>query len=190
MATVEITQAPLSSDSRVPESELLYEIVNGQRVECPPMGVKDNLIAAAIQDALAEWNANPRRGWVTREDLFQLTGELQRRPDVAFVAFADWPHDEAPDAEAWSIPPTLAVEVVSRWNSARDVQEKISEYFEASTKKVWVVYPSQKNVYCYDGVTDVRVIDRNGTIDGGNLLPGFSVTVESLFATLKKPKSN
>ena len=108
---------------------------------------------------------------------------------MAFVEFEDWPHDEVPDAEAWSIPPTLAVEVISRWNIARDVQAKIAEYFTAGSKAVWVVYPSQKNVYCYDSVTDVRVIDRNGIIDGGNLLSGFSVAVQSLFATLKKPNS-
>ena len=189
MSTINITQPNLVSDSGLSDSDVLYEIVNGLHVECPPMGVSDNLIAAAIQHALSRWNENPRMGWVTREDLFQLTDGLKRRPDVAFVAFDDWPHDEVPDAEAWSIPPTLAVEVISRWNIARDVQAKIAEYFAAGTKTVWVVYPSQKNVYCYESVTDVRVIDRNGTIDGGDVLPGFAVTVESLFATLKKPRS-
>lgn len=45
--------------------------------------------------------------------------------------------------------PNLAVEVVSRTDSADHVVDKVAEYFHAGVERVWVVLPSQEHVYVY-----------------------------------------
>jgi len=191
-STVDVptSQAPPPVDaegSALPDSDDLYEVVNGQHVEGPPTGTAENVIALQLEVELEQWNREHVLGWVTREDLFSLAEGLKCRPDVAFVAFDRWPHAEVPDAEAWETAPTLAVEVISRSNTACDGQARIGDYFQAGTNLVWIIYPRQRKVYCFQSPLDVRVVDEQGTIDGGNILPGFFVPVKRLFDSLKQP---
>lgn len=46
---------------------------------------------------------------------------------------------------------------------------------------VWVVYPEQKQVYVMSRSGEDRVLSAGEVLDAPDLLPGFSVAVESLF---------
>jgi hypothetical protein len=46
---------------------------------------------------------------------------------------------------------------------------------------VWVVYPELRRVCVYESPTLIRVLATNGTLDGGKVLPGFQLRVDSLF---------
>jgi Uma2 family endonuclease len=43
--------------------------------------------------------------------------------------------------------PNLAVEVVSRSDSVDSIIDKVAEYFHAGVELVWVMFPSQEQVY-------------------------------------------
>src|SRR4051794_13502325 len=98
-----------------------YEIINGKRVELPPMGTYQSLLASLIVEKLAPFVRQNKLGRAVAETLFQLSAErkLQRRPDVAFVSYARWPKSRrSPDTAAWDVIPDLAIEVNSSSNSA------------------------------------------------------------------------
>ena len=62
------------------------------------------------------------------ETLFLLDRSrgLKRRPDVAFVSAKRWSlKREVPGTESWDVIPDLAVEVISKTNSANAVARKI-----------------------------------------------------------------
>ena len=83
----------------------------------------------------------------------------------------------------WNIVPDLAVEITSPTNSFHEITEKISEYFEVGSKQVWVVNPSQRNVYVYESETTVRILQLGDTLTAETLLPGFEITLHDLFET-------
>jgi Uma2 family endonuclease len=80
--------------------------------------------------------------------------------------------------------PDLAVEVVSPANSASALQAKIVEYFEKGARQVWIIYPTSRTLYLYTALKRVRILDANDTLEGGDLLPNFSLPIRELFSQL------
>jgi Uma2 family endonuclease len=177
MATASIPSAPaVAIDTR-------YEVVHGEIVELPPMGIYETWIASILHAQLHVFAAN-ELGRVVMEPLFDLTKIVgnKRRPDVAFVSYQRWPREEeVPQTEAWEVVPNLVVEVVSPSNSAHEVLDKMAEYFEAGVERVWVVYPTQRFVYLYTSPIDVKVVSTGGEISEEYLLPGFRLPLWVLF---------
>ncbi len=77
--------------------------------------------------------------------------------------------------------PELAVEVGSPSDSAEDLEIKVDQYLGAGAKQVWVLYPKTRKLYVYGGRQSV-VLKGDDLLDGGGLLPGFSVKVSELFS--------
>jgi Uma2 family endonuclease len=110
--------------------------------------------------------------------------DLQRRPDLAYVSYERWPRGKRPvPKDAWNVVPDLAVEVVSENNSASEIHTKIQDYFRSGVRLVWVVYPIEAQVYVYTSPTQIAVAHRTDCLDGGDVLPGFILPLEALFAT-------
>jgi Uma2 family endonuclease len=86
-----------------------------------------------------------------------------------------------PDVAAWPVVPNLTVDVVSPTNTAEDVLAKVRDYFRTGVQLVWVVYPEDESVYVYTSRTSVRILDRTGELDGGDVLPGFRLALAELF---------
>jgi len=77
--------------------------------------------------------------------------------------------------------PDLAVEVFSPSDSPAQLMRKIKQYLAAGAHTIWVVYPEQKQVHVIEAAGADRILDAADTLDCPELLPGFSVPVESLF---------
>jgi Uma2 family endonuclease len=180
----EVTMATASFTPGVADGDTLYEVVNGEIVELPPMGVLETLIASLICQHLQWYMAEARRGWVVQEMLFDFTRVLnkKRRPDLAFVSYDRWPEDKPVGSDdAWDVVPNLAVEVVSPTNTAGEVMDKLEDYFQAGIDRVWVVYPLQRIIYVYSSPSDVSVVDEHGDLTEPDLLPGFRLSMRTLF---------
>jgi Uma2 family endonuclease len=77
--------------------------------------------------------------------------------------------------------PNLAVEVVSPTNTADDVLGKLNDYFQAGVERVWVVYPSQRQIYVYASPTEPKVLTEDDDLTDEVLLPGFRLSLRTLF---------
>jgi len=192
MATATIpTTTPVSVPSSSPESlsleppgDILYEVVNGRIVELPPMGSYESDLAFFLASALDHVVKEKRLGKVVVELLFLIDVDqnLKRRPDLAFVSVARWPFGKwVPEGEAWDMVPDLAVEVFSKSNTGEEILEKVGEYFRTGTRLVWVVYPRVRQVYVYTSPTEVRILPESADIDGGEVVPGFRLSLNRLF---------
>jgi Uma2 family endonuclease len=177
-----VIQEP-SAASTMPPSDGLYEIINGKVVE-KSMGVYEVHVTNLIALFLGRFAFDHQLGNVESEMLFHFGGNSrsQRRPDIAFISYQRWPRGRRfPSENAFQVVPDLVVEVVSPTNSANEVEEKIVEYLEAGVRLVWVVYTNTSRIYVYDGSSTVRVVTRTGELDGGDVLPGFSLALSTLF---------
>jgi Uma2 family endonuclease len=163
--------------------ELLYEVVDGRRMELAPMGAHETLIASALMWFLQTFAKPQRLGRAAVETLFELAVGRERRPDVAFVSSQRWPPNRlAPRGDkAWKVIPNLAVEVVSPTNTADEALVKIHEYFQAGVELVWVIYPEPGEVYIYESPVIVSVLTGMDVLRGGKVLPGFQLPLAELF---------
>jgi Uma2 family endonuclease len=172
-----------------PRDDGLYEIVDGRRIESPPMSYHAALVAT---DLGAELSAHirqqaPRPCRAAIEALFRIPlakdSSRKRRPDIAFVSAERWPLDRPTSLrdDAWDVVPDLAVEVVSPTDFAWDLLDKFSEYFQAGVRLVWVVYPGRRCIHAYEAWNRIRVVTESDSLDGGAVLPGFQLPWNRLF---------
>ena len=59
---------------------------------------------------------------------------------------------------------------------------KLKDYFFAGVKLVWYVDPRKQTIEVYTSVQEVTILSIDDTLDGGTLLPGFSVPVRMLLS--------
>jgi Uma2 family endonuclease len=178
------TLDPSAAAVGVAREEPLYEVVNGQKVELPPMSIYAAWIASRLQSRIGPFAETHGLGTVVTEGLFILdpVKNLRRRPDVAFVSASNWPLDRPlPETGDWELIPDLAVEVVSPNDVFQDVLAKMREYYRLGVKQVWIVLPVDREIYVYDSPKDLRILTADDELDGGALLPALHLPVGSLF---------
>jgi Uma2 family endonuclease len=187
---------PEASGPHEPSSlieEPLYEVVNGKRVELPPLAISSIRVANTLGFFMESCARAERAGRVTVEMLHWLdeAAELKRRPDISYVSYERWPRNKAvTDDEAWDVVPDLAVEVVSPSVKADGLLEKVEEYFVAGVRLVWVVYPRRRVVHMFESFTQIKVTAEGQELDGGSILRGFRVPLVSLFEDLGAKEQN
>ena len=167
-----------------------YEVIDGIRVEREPMRAFETVLASWLCHLLNSFAAGKKLGLAVNETLFVLNASrnLQRRPDVAFVSYARWPAAIVARASAWDVVPDLAVEVVSPTNLAEEIDSKVTDYFQSGVRLVWVFYLDAGRVYIYQSPTQVSIVERTGTLDGGEVLPGFRLPIVQLYEAVTKPE--
>jgi len=161
-----------------------YEIIDGVKVEMPPMSADSQVLASRLSRHLSNFGVAKDLGEACTEVLFKLplAKDRNRKPDVAFVAYLRWPKGKPiPSTNVWNVLPELCVEVVSPNDLGDEIETKISEYFEAGVRLVWIVYPRQERFYIYDSPSQVRRLTRADTLDGSGVLPGFQLPLTELF---------
>lgn len=181
---VHLGVVPEAEDLYEDDNERLYEVIDGRKVDKPPMGNLQVLVAAILDQLLGGHARTHRLGRVVPEMLFKINplGGPQRRPDVAFVSYARWPKDRKVDStDGWDVVPDLAIEVVSPSHLAEAMIGKVREYFQAGVARVWVVYPIERVVYLYESPKMIQVLAEGDDLDGGDLLPGFRLPLAELF---------
>ena len=101
-----------------------------------------------------------------------------RPPDAAFVSLARMP--DVPVGFA-PVAPDLAVEVLSPDDTARDLDERLDDYFAAGTRAVWVIDPDRRTVAMHSATAPTRRLREPDTLDGADVVPGFAMPVRALF---------
>jgi Uma2 family endonuclease len=111
-----------------------------------------------------------------------------RIPDVAFVAWHRIPSGRVPTAPNPDLVPDLAVEVISKSNTVAEMARKRKEYFAAGCSVVWMVDPDGRSVSVFTSEENAVVVDESARLTGGNLLPGFSLSINELFSQLDRTR--
>jgi Uma2 family endonuclease len=161
-----------------------YELVKGEVIEVPGASVLHSLIAALIYNLIRDTVRAGKLGFAFPDGvgyLIRRHPDTLRIPDASFISWASIPERKVPEG-FWPVAPDLAVEVVSPFDRADDVHNKVHEYLEAGTQLVWVLWPRRQSVTIYDGDGLMRELAPEHYLDGGTILPGFSVQVAELFA--------
>ena len=167
-----------------------YEVIDGVHVEREPMGAFETVLASWLCHLLNSFAVGRKLGLAVSQVLFVLNAQqnLQRRPDVAFVSYARWPTSVVAREPAWNVVPDLAIEVVSPSHLAEEIDRKITDYLQAGVRLVWVFYPDSGRVYVYQSPTQVSILERTDTLDGGEVLPGLQLPIVQLYEAVTRPE--
>ncbi len=162
----------------------LCELVAHTLVE-KVMGFRESWLASMLIYALLSFVKPRDLGIVTGEaGLIRLAPSLVRIPDVAFISWDRLPGRRIPTEPIPEIAPNLAVEVLSEGNTAREMARKRREYFASGVQLVWLVNGRTRTVDVYTSLDHVTGLNETDTLDGGNVLPGFTLPLHDLFQEL------
>ncbi len=163
-----------------------YELVKGVIVEKAGTGGVHTILGARMVHFLSAYAIEHDLGYVTSADgayILSANPDTVRIPDAAFISKARMPVPIP--GKFIPVAPDLAVEVVSPGDMASEILEKVEEYFQAGTRLMWVVYPDKRLVYVYQGVKSIQIVGLDGALEGGEVLPGFSLPLQTVFQQVK-----
>ncbi|MDY3552585.1 Uma2 family endonuclease [Gemmata sp. JC717] len=159
------------------------ELVRGEVVTVMAApSFRHGLVQLNVALALKTFAKASNLGRVTAESglVTEHAPDTVRGPDVAFWSFERLPAERTPDVYP-DVAADLCVEVKSPSNTPARTTKKIGEYFACGVRLVWVVDPEERTVTVYTKPGDGRVLWDNATLDGGDVLPGFTCPVADFF---------
>ncbi len=158
------------------------ELVKGELREMPPASGRHGIYGGRLQVYLGHHVLTQKLGEVfLAETGFTIARapDTVRGPDIAFVSQNRLP-DPLPDGYL-PLAPDLAVEVVSPNDTKREVMDKIGEWLDAGVRLVWVVEFRKRTITVYRSRQQVRVLTEGDMLEGGDVVPGFSLPVRVVF---------
>lgn len=168
----------------LPQDEQHFEIIRGELVPLAPAGAEQGEIAAVVIWHLMNYILQTDHGSkvYTAEAGFVLARDpdILVAPDVAYVSAARLP----PRSERRSylrVAPDLAIEIRSPTDRRRGMLTKVEVYLDNGVRMVWSVDPPRRQVTVATAAGTV-ILGEGDTLDGGDVLPGFTLLVAALFA--------
>ncbi|MBI3821093.1 MAG: Uma2 family endonuclease [Planctomycetes bacterium] len=157
------------------------ELIDGVLVE-RAMGWYESRIAAVLIYFFEDFLQVHDLGIVLGADgMMRLQLGQVRIPDVAFYSWSLFPDREPPLEKILSAVPDLPVEVLSEGNTDKEMERKRREFFGGGTKLMWIVDPEKRTVDVYTSVDEFTTLTENDTLDGGAVLPGFTLSIKAWF---------
>jgi Uma2 family endonuclease len=164
----------------------LFELVDGVLVE-KAIGYRESILAAALGGILLDFVGPRNLGVVSGPDgMVRLFPGLVRGPDVAYATWDCFPDRRIPDEPIPTLAPDLVVEVLSESNTVREMERKRGEYFSQGVSVVWEIDPETRTATVYKADGTVIELTESDRLDGGDVLPGFSLELRELFAELDR----
>jgi Uma2 family endonuclease len=161
-----------------------WELIDGELVEMAPAADESSSTGATILIHLGSYVLSQGLGRMYGADggfvLFPERATI-RVPDVAFVRTERVPQGEA-RRRFPRLAPDLIVEVLSPSGSASDAVAKLEMYQEAGVPLIWLVDPAKQTITVKASEMPAKILKPGDTLDGGEIIPGFSIPVAKVFA--------
>ena len=166
-----------------PDDGLKRELVRGEVVTMPGPGVEHGEVQVNVAFAIKTFlKSNPVGRVVTESGVVtERNDDTVRGPDVSYYSKERLPLDKRV-VGYHDQPPDLCVEVMSPSNTMRNLMAKAREYLFAGVRVVWIVHPEDRTVSVVTDPLESRTLEPEATLDGGDVLPGFSCKVAELFS--------
>ncbi|BBL76599.1 hypothetical protein MishRS11D_36970 [Methylomagnum ishizawai] len=170
----------------MPDDGQRHELIKGEVTTMAPAGSEHGIVALRIGRLLGNFVEEQALGETFgAETGFKIGSnpDTVRAPDAAFVSRARF-EAVGNTRKFWPGAPDLAVEVISPGDGYTEVQDKAFDWLAAGTRMVVVADPRKRRITVYRSLSDIRVLTDQDTLDGGDVVPGWSVPVASIFRTV------
>ncbi|HEY7153685.1 MAG TPA: Uma2 family endonuclease [Gemmataceae bacterium] len=164
----------------------LCELVDGTLVE-KAVGFIDDRLGSILLHFLEDYLEEHNLGFcVGAQAMMRIVPGRVRLPDVSFISWNKLPKRRVPTVPIANLVPDLAVEVLSKSNTRREMKIKREEYFQGGARLVWEINPKKQSARVYTSPNQFQEIGPDGALDGDDVLPGFVLPLKRLFARAER----
>ncbi|MGD0090405.1 MAG: Uma2 family endonuclease [Planctomycetota bacterium] len=159
------------------------ELIDGEVRILSPEGVKHSRTSSRICTVLDRFVTPPKLGRVATNAVgIHISNDppRSRGADVVYISFQRLPADQEPEGFL-TVPPELVVEVFGLKDSWEEMAKKVADYHRLGVDTVWVADPFTRTVRKFPRGGQPEIIHEGASLDGGAILPGFSVAVVRFF---------
>ena len=152
------------------------ELINGEIIEKKSYSTRNSefaLILASLVRPFCRANGLP----------CPISGEAGTYDIQGSVVAPDFAYKRTPMSSEYPDPvaPEWAIEVISPTDKAPDIRKKRQIYIRAGIL-YWQMYPESESIDVYTLGQPVETVEIDGLLEVGDLIPGFKVTAQEIFA--------
>ena len=159
------------------------ELIMGVLDEKVSSGLEHGEIVGNVLSPLHQFVKPRRLGRVFGSDtgiLLERDPDTVREPDVAFISAERLPLDVRVRRYS-EVVPDLVVEIVSPNDRAVPVFDKAQMWLRHGVRLVWITDPEARTITALSQSGPARTFTEADTLDGGDVLPGFTCAVQDIF---------
>ena len=187
MTATDVASRLLTADEllRLSSQGVRGELIRGVLCETMPAGLKHGEIVMRLGAALLNYIQPRRLGRLAGSDAgvwLERVPDTVREPDIAYFSAAKIPLDERVTGYA-EVAPDLVVEVWSPDDGRWALNDKAFMWLSYGVRLVWVLYPETRTVDVYRRNRRAARLSDADTLDGLDVLPGFTYEVRAFFDT-------
>jgi Uma2 family endonuclease len=163
-------------------AKVRYEIIRGELCRMPNNSAEHGHATAGLSGRVIVFVEDNDLGYCFAAEtrfIVERNPDTVMGPDFAFVAKSRI--DEIPARGYLELAPDLVIETRSPGDTSTEFALKISRWLQAGARLVWAVDPRGRTVTVHRTGQMPRILTRNESLDGDDVLPGFAYALERLF---------
>lgn len=175
LENVELTDEQFYHLCQVNQDWQLERTAKEELIIMPPVGGLSGSKEADLITEVNIWNRQTKLGIVfSSSTIFRLPNGGERSPDVAWVKLERWQALTEQEQERFPpICPDFVIELRSRTDALKPLQEKMQEYLNSGLLLGWLINPQQQQVGIYRPNQNVEIVHFPIILSGEDVLPGF-----------------
>ena len=155
----------------------------GELVIIPPTGGRTGNRNFSLIVVFGNWLEKDGNGvGFDSSTVFKLPNGAKRSPDLSWVKNERW--EKLTDEEQEKFPPIcpdFVIELRSKSDSLKNLQNKMNEYIENGASLGWLIDPWEKKVHVYRPNAEIEILENPKQVSGEPLLKGFALNVRKIW---------
>ena len=156
----------------------------GNLIVMPPTFLETSRKNTKIDVRLGAWAEKDNTGVAFESNgMFTLPNGAKRSPDAFWILkerYCALSEEEREERFA-RIVPDFVIELRSKSDSLKKLQNKMSEYIENGVRLGWLIDPFERRVHIYRADESVEVLENPQKISGEDVLPGFELDLTEIW---------
>ena len=157
-------------------SNRLFELADGDIIEVAPGRTRNSEIGQVLAFEVRLYCRE-------HPTVCHTSGGAGASRIAGHVLVPDFAYKRAPMSDQYPDPaaPEWATEIISPTDKAADIRQKRQIYLGAGIL-LWEIYPDSQSIDLYAPDQPPRTFSGDDMLDGGSVLPGFTLAARDLFA--------
>lgn len=164
------------------EDGFKYEWNNGKLEKTAKMDAQQSTLQDVLTRIFIKTDLFQQGGMLVSETDMKTSERQFRRPDLSIYTSAQKKKMKKGDKNQV---PLWVGEVISEFDNANKINDKLDEYFAAGVKVVWNIYILSDQVYVYTAPDNVTICRGKKVCSAEPTIKGFRISVENLLDEIK-----
>jgi Uma2 family endonuclease len=169
---------------RLPEAKPALEFIDGKVVQKVSPKRSHGTIQLSLGSTILSY-AQARKLGRAYSEIRCIFGGMALVPDLVFIRKGRIPKDARGKLEEdVFLAPDLMIEVISPGQTVKSMLVRLNRSVAAGVRLGWLIQPRRARVFVVGPGTPTVILEPGSILDGGDVLPGFTLPLAELFAWL------